>query len=506
VAALTNDAPVHPGDVLGGKYRVERVLGSGGMGVVVAAVHVELGQRVALKFVLPHALGDGEVASRFLREARAAVKIDSEHVARVLDVGRLESQAPFMVMEYLEGHDLSLHARGASLPIEQAVDFILQACSGMAVAHSVGIVHRDLKPANLFVTTRPDGSELLKVLDFGISKMSVLDAPVSLTNTSAMMGSPLYMSPEQAQNARDVDGRTDIWSLGVILYELITGLPPFPGETLGEVLSRLMTEDPQPMTPLRPEVPAGLELAIRRALEKPRERRFANIGELTAALVEFAPVGSRALHDRISGVMSRAGFSSAPPPQVPVQAKSVAPPAPSHTERMPAPLVSATATSWAERAKEKKKPFPLGRALGAGVTVAGLATAALFGTLHQGSGPASSAAPSVALAAAAREVPVPTPQPAVGSVGTPSVTAELAPTAAAAGSSGSSALAGSSSSPPASSRPSVTSALPPAAAPHRIAVPGPSSPSVPPPAAAPPRAAAAATATRKKNPLSIDFK
>jgi len=338
------------GDVLAGKYRVERVLGSGGMGVVVAAVHVELNQRVALKFLLPHALESGEAASRFLREARAAVKIDSEHVARVLDVGRLENGAPYMVMEYLEGTDLSLHARGSHLAIEEAVDFVLQACAGMAVAHAVGIIHRDLKPANLFVTKRPDGSNLLKVLDFGISKMNVMDAPAILTNSSAIMGSPLYMSPEQGQSARNVDARTDIWSLGVILYELLTGGPPFPGESLGEVLSAVITLTPRAIRSFRPDVPEGLEQAVMRALEKPVDRRFQNIAELSAALVEFAPVRSQVLHDRVSGVMSRAGLSSVPPPaSIPPRASALP------TARESAPAVSATDTNWEGQNKPRKK-------------------------------------------------------------------------------------------------------------------------------------------------------
>ncbi|HYQ16347.1 MAG TPA: serine/threonine-protein kinase, partial [Polyangiaceae bacterium] len=369
-----DESPVRHGELLAGKYRVESVLGSGGMGVVVAAVHVELGQRVALKFVLPQALENPEVASRFLREARAAVKIDSEHVARVLDVGRLESGAPYMVMEYLEGTDLSAHAHGAELPIEEAVDFALQACAAMAVAHAAGIIHRDLKPANLFVTKRPDGSALLKVLDFGISKMSVMDAPASLTNTSAMMGSPLYMSPEQAQSARQVDGRTDIWSLGVILYELLTGVPPFPGQTLGEVLANLMTKTPQPPSALRAGIPPGLEQAVMRALEKSLERRYANIGELSAALVEFAPASSRMLHDRVSRVMSRAGMSSAPPPPSAVPATSAVPagsaaPLPSIT----APLVSATDMSWAQQEKIGKRSLFLPLALGGAAALLALA-------------------------------------------------------------------------------------------------------------------------------------
>ena len=306
--------PIRTGDVLASKYEVERVLGSGGMGVVVAARHLELGQRVALKFLLPHVAQNETATARFLREARAAVKVDSEHVARVLDVGRLDTGLPFLVMEYLEGHDLSQHPRGEALPITEAVELVLQACAGMAVAHAVGIVHRDLKPANLFLTLRPDGSLLLKVLDFGVSKLSLIDSSSVLTQASAFIGSPLYMSPEQADDARDVDARTDIWSLGVLLYELLSGVPPFDGRTMTELLAALVTRTPRPLRELRPEVPAGLEQVVLRALAKQRELRFADVGAFASALVAFAPRHARVLEQRAVGALSRAASASFAPP------------------------------------------------------------------------------------------------------------------------------------------------------------------------------------------------
>ncbi|HEY0466019.1 MAG TPA: serine/threonine-protein kinase [Polyangiaceae bacterium] len=481
-----SESPVRLGELLAGKYRVESVLGSGGMGVVVAAVHVELGQRVALKFLLPHALESGEAASRFLREARAAVKIDSEHVARVLDVGRLENGAPYMVMEYLEGTDLSLYARGAALPIEEAVDFLLQACAAMAVAHAVGIIHRDLKPASLFVTKGPDGSNLLKVLDFGISKMSVMDAPAILTNTSAIMGSPLYMSPEQGQSARNVDARTDIWSLGVILYELLTGEPPFPGESLGEVLSAVIQHTPKPIRWLRPEVPEGLEQAVMRALEKPIDQRFQNIGELSAALVEFAPLRSQVLHDRVSGVMSRAGLSSVPPPaSIPPRASAV--PAP----RDSAPAVSATDTNWAERAKPRKKRPGAPLLVGAAVALALLLVVVFLFTrqapdsvARSSQAVSASAALGVAVTNAKSSAPQQSPPPVqVEPLAMPAASVVPAQVASA---------ASSASAPPAlRGKPAY---VPPRAA---------NSLSSAPVLAAPP---AVAPSARKKNPLSIDFK
>src|SRR6266511_1188050 len=225
-----NDPPVHEGEILAEQYRVERVQGVGGMGVVVVATHLQLEERVAIKVLVKEALGNAEAVARFAREARAAVKIKSEHVARVIDVGTLETGAPYMVMEYLEGGDLSqvLQSRGA-LPVEDAVEYVLQTCEAIAHAHVLGIVHRDLKPANLFLIRRPDGTAAIKVLDFGISKVMPAKGSSSdnaMTRTRAVMGSPLYMSPEQMTSTRDVDGRTDIWALGVILYELLSGQPP----------------------------------------------------------------------------------------------------------------------------------------------------------------------------------------------------------------------------------------------------------------------------------------
>jgi len=220
--ALQLAAGVREGEVLAGKYRVDKVLGAGGMGVVVAARHIQLETRVAIKLLLPAMLDNSEAVMRFAREARAASKINNEHVVRVFDVGTLPSGAPFMVMEFLEGEDLSAWiAQRGPLPIDLAVDFVLQACVAVADAHCLGIVHRDLKPANLFSLRRSDGQFVIKVLDFGISKVADSGAtgPVgSVTHTSAIMGSPHYMSPEQMRSSKEVDARADIWALGVILF------------------------------------------------------------------------------------------------------------------------------------------------------------------------------------------------------------------------------------------------------------------------------------------------
>jgi serine/threonine-protein kinase len=278
------------GDVFAGKYRVERVLGAGGMGVVVAAHHIGLDTKVAVKLLLPEMLDQAEVVARFAREARAAARIANEHVARVFDVGSLDDGVPYMVMEFLDGFDLSeMLRRQGPLPIALAVDFVLQACEGVAEAHRVGIVHRDLKPANLFCVRRLDGKLFVKVLDFGISKLSAAGAQSSLamTSTAAVMGTPYYMSPEQMDSARVVDGRTDIWSLGIVLYELLTGHRPFGGQTMPEVCISIATHPAPPIRRLRADVPPGLEAAIFKCLEKQRAERFSTIEEMAGALAPF---------------------------------------------------------------------------------------------------------------------------------------------------------------------------------------------------------------------------
>jgi serine/threonine protein kinase len=296
------DSIVKPGDVLAGKYRVERVLGAGGMGVVVAAHHLQLDERVALKFLLPEARADAATVARFEREARAAVKIKSEHVARVIDVGVMENGAPYIVMEYLEGSDLSdwLLANGSTSPA-QAADFVIQACEALVEAHALGIVHRDLKPSNLFCVRRLDGVSAIKVLDFGISK-AAFGPSADMTRSQSLLGSPLYMSPEQMEAPKSVDARTDIWSLGIILYELITRHVPFDGETLPELILKIVSQQPPSPRSLRPEVPEAFERIIARCLEKDRTKRYRHVGELAEALGPFAPPRCATSVERISRI------------------------------------------------------------------------------------------------------------------------------------------------------------------------------------------------------------
>jgi serine/threonine-protein kinase len=294
------------GQVIAGKYRIEKQIGAGGMGVVAVATHVQLGQRVAIKFLNDEAMRDADVMARFDREARASVQLKSEHVARVLDVGVSESGAPYMVMEFLEGQDLAnVIESGVILPPPIAVDYVMQACEAIAEAHRLGIVHRDLKPANLFLTQRVDGRPLVKVLDFGISKLQGSGAQdTKLTSTTAVIGSPSYMSPEQLRASRDVDQRGDIWSLGVILFELLSGTLPFEAMNVMELCMRVAS-DPVPRVETRkPDLPPGLGDVIAHCLEKDPNRRFQNVADLVMALEPFQAIEMASTGERIRRVSS----------------------------------------------------------------------------------------------------------------------------------------------------------------------------------------------------------
>ena len=287
------------GTLVGGKYQLERYIAEGGMGVIALARHVELDEPVALKFLKPDILSadsSGTLASRFVREARATIKIRSEHVPRIFDVTTLETGVPYIVMELLVGEDLDVWLeRQGPLPVAFVVDLILQSLEALAAAHALGMVHRDLKPANLFVAQRLDGSACVKVLDFGIAKLvdqNGTGRDHGLTGTNAVMGSPRYMSPEQMRSARDVDGRADIWAIGTTLYELLTGTAPFDGESLTQVCAAILQDEPNAMTRLRPDLPVELEAVVRRCLAKRPDDRYATVADLAVALVPFGTAPS----------------------------------------------------------------------------------------------------------------------------------------------------------------------------------------------------------------------
>ena len=297
--------PVGIGSLIAGKYRVDRVLGEGGMGVVAQALHVGLNQVVAIKFMTD---ATDENAERFLREARAAAQIRSEHVVRVTDVGA-ENSVPYMVMELLSGRDLGeLVASEGPLALPLAVDIMLQACEALTEAHARGIVHRDIKPSNLFVTARPDGSPFIKVLDFGISKVADAGPGIrhDLTDSRTVFGSPTYMSPEQMKAAKQADHRSDIWSLGALLFELLAGEPPFSAPSLLELAAAILTEEPSSLQAKRPDLPASLVSIVLRCLEKDPANRPQSVDALAKALAPFTTVTVRLESVRPSSVEPQA--------------------------------------------------------------------------------------------------------------------------------------------------------------------------------------------------------
>ncbi|WP_437726148.1 serine/threonine-protein kinase [Sorangium sp. So ce861] len=297
------NAPVVAGDVIAEKYRVDRVLGRGGKGVVVGASHLVQPERVAIKLLVGES--SPALVERFLREARAAVRLRGDHVARVLDVGQLDSGVPYLVMEHLDGRDLAelLRARG-QIEISEAIDYVLQACVAMAEAHAAGIVHGNLDPANLFLTTTPGGATLLKVLDVGISaEPSSAGDGGAAAQAQEGLGVSLYVAPEQLQPSRPVDARADIWSLGAILYRLLTGQPPFEASSPADLALRVASAEPALPSALRPDIPPAVERVLLGCLAKDPARRPANVAELAIALAPHAPVGSQDYAQRAARIL-----------------------------------------------------------------------------------------------------------------------------------------------------------------------------------------------------------
>jgi len=294
------------GETIEGKYRVERVLGEGGMGVVLAAHHELLDQRVAVKILTAT---DEKAIARFSFEAQSTARLKSEHVARVMDVGALPGGAPFMVMEYLEGCDLDELLRlNGPMPVQEAVGYVLQALEGLSQAHGLGLIHRDLKPANLFLAVDPSGAGVLKIVDFGISKSVVSrrsGKTGALTEENSTLGSPAYMAPEQIRASKDVDARADVWSLGVVLYELLSGSAPFSGEGIGAIFSAVLEKEAPVLK--GHGIPAPLGAAVARCLRRDRGERYGDVLELARDLAPFGPPDSPARVARIEQTLQAAG-------------------------------------------------------------------------------------------------------------------------------------------------------------------------------------------------------
>jgi len=324
---------VTAGEIINGKYLIESLLGEGGVGIVAAARNIELDERVALKFLRPEMIGQTEIVARFMREAKAACSIKSEYVATVFDVGSLPDGSPFLVMEYLEGSNLGevVEARG-TLGCREAAEYIMQACEGLAVAHAKGVVHRDIKPENLFLTSRA-GMSIIKVLDFGISKAvltgSIFGGALPQVRTINLMGTPLYMSPEQIRSAAGGDMRSDIWALGMVLYELLTGTLPLSAPTITELCAAVLEAPLVSITSYRDDLPEEYVRALERCIERDPAKRFQNVAEMAVAFMPFAPKRARICAERATlalravGMIDEGSFgllSSFPPPSHPASA------------------------------------------------------------------------------------------------------------------------------------------------------------------------------------------
>ena len=416
------DAPVHIGDIVAGKYRVERVLGAGAMGMVVAATQIALDWRVALKFMIGGGAAGRQNEERFLREARAAGRLRSQHAAKVLDVGTLEDGAPYIVMEFLDGKDsAAVLAERGPLPVEEAVTYVLQVCEAVAEAHGAGIVHRDIKPANLFLTRGADGSPCVKLVDFGVAKLG--DSGLELTATAETLGSPLYMSPEQINAPKTIDRRSDIWALGVTLYQLLAKVTPFHAETLMQLTTHIFLHPPTPLKYYRPEVLPALVAVIEQCLEKDRERRWPSVAALAAALAPHAPAQPASYTERLvkvpCGDIAPARATDLPPVE-PTSARAQAAFAmsPAHLSASPATI---------ESAGSQARPRILA-VIGTTLAV-GLSLALFFGLRPRGRDPKSNPPPPETMLATDAPPPRPdvsmVPESTSISIGAPAVTSAM---------------------------------------------------------------------------------
>ncbi len=360
----------HVGMLLLERYRIVCKIGEGGMGAVYEATHELIGRRVAVKCLHPQFASDAQVVARFQREAQASSMVGNEHIVDVTDMGRFPDGSPFIVLEFLEGQELGkLIERDGAQPLGRVVHILTQACRALGAAHAKGIVHRDLKPENIYLVERHDDPDFVKVIDFGISKMKEQAESLSggLTKTGMALGTPYYMSPEQAQGLKDVDQRADVYALGVILFEALTGRLPFEADTYPLLMVKIMTEAPPPLRSYRPDLPLGLEQVAQQAMAKNRDERFRSVEELAAALAPFAHVNDE--------------------PVVVAPPRPLAPTAPGFGTPPPATAVGTpgpgTGTPWASEApppmpqRKSRTPLYVGAAV-LGVLGLGAGGAALF--------------------------------------------------------------------------------------------------------------------------------
>jgi serine/threonine-protein kinase len=388
------------------------------MGVVVAALDERACQRVAVKILL-HA-DDEEASARFLQEARAAARIRHENIVHCMELGSLESGAPYMVLELLDGLDLEqVRENVGRLPVSVAVDHVLEALEALALAHALGVVHRDLKPANLFLARRPDGSAAIKVLDFGVAKSGELGGGMAQTSASALLGSPYYMSPEQYQSARSVDRRADLWSMGVILYELVTGVCPFRGTNLIDLFSAVLAASPAPLPQLRSDCPSGLDAVVRRCLSRDRADRYDSASELAEALAPFAGPRGLASVTRLRAAYPCKSAVVAEEAADPAMAATILAPGTTSSPSLSPVAVTGDRITLRPRATLGRRLAAVGVTMAAMVTGVGLGMGAYF-TQRGQSGPRAAAA-QVEVPAAPAATPAPeVPTPVVGDAGAPS--------------------------------------------------------------------------------------
>jgi serine/threonine-protein kinase len=410
IKPVSLEDPLAIGTVVAGKYEVVRKLAEGGLGIVVLAVHRDLNQRVAIKYLKPEALATSALVARFHREARLAASLHSEHVVRVFDVGRHRRVGPYMVMEYLEGSDLATVMTSGRIEVATAVDYVLQACDALAEAHSHGIVHRDLKPENLFLARRGTRGTIVKVVDFGLSKVTVpagqSGAFPRLTEQGERFGTPMFMSPEQLACSADVDARSDIWALGVVLFELLTSELPFEGLTAATLAANIFSATPRDLLPLRPDAGPELEAVIRRCLAKDPAGRYRDIEALAAALVPHGPPSAA---ERLEAIRRALRTGSVKPPRK--ERASVAPARDAGTTRvvgLGALVVAAVLGAGVVLRQQLARPAH--REVVAGVTQ--VAPSASVRVATSASVAASASAPAVEPAAASAPAsPVAAPEP-----------------------------------------------------------------------------------------------
>ncbi len=401
---MTVDLASMVGSVVDGRYRILRELGAGAMGMVYEAEHQGTGRHVALKVILRERLGARkDVVERFQREARAAGAIDTRHIVGIIDSGvDPATDRPYMVMDLLTGSDVSaLLKRAGPLPVDVAMKITAQACIGLAKAHDAGVVHRDIKPANLFLDEQDEGEVVVKICDFGIAKVKMEEAAGEgsgdLTRTGTLVGSPLYMAPEQARGRKDIDGRADIWSLGVVLYQLLCGRTPFHSvEALGDLIIAICSEPARRITELAPWVPPETARIVHTALELDKARRHASARDMLAALRELLPQGEKLRLGELRGVneTERAAASKAETTTAKIE------PVAAQGDSLGAAMARTDAK--VAGAPEAQAPKRRGLALGWGVA-AGIALAVggyfAFGVRHAAPAPptpSASAAPSSA--------------------------------------------------------------------------------------------------------------